>query len=330
MFKARTKLDEAGVGCLGPAKKRRTSQPLSPTSLQAAPKSDAGASRGPASSTPTSQSLFASVSQQTTPPQVPNANSKRLRPPSYRDELQNHSVHIELYGRSMPTPVRAHGQNMLNRQRTSPGLTDTEVDQILEKLSTLDNADEERIRETIVSTSLVSREWDYKNEIATASNLSFDRTALPYTPGSQYPPVVTPVPDFHVGYPHESFVAPQTRLTEVMEHPRLRSYAKPTPSGYWPFFAIEYRSQSLGGSQWVAENQNAGTGAHCVNSVETLSSYTNTTELRRIADSMVFSCVVNSDNASIWVHWRECGDDRRIVSSEAEHYPWTFWRRSWH
>ncbi len=225
----------------------------------------------------------------------------------------------------MPSAILEFARKIIEKERTSPGLTDQEVIYTREQLSTLDNVDEEVTRTGFANISLFPKKLDYKlgsNKfvIAVGANLPFDQKALPYTLGSRYPPVVTPMPDFHYDYPQNSFMGPQSRLSEVMQHPRFQSYVKPNSSTYWPFFAVEYKSQSRLESTWVAENQNAEIGSHCVNSIERLMSYTTNTDERQIIDFIAFSCVVDSHNASLWVHWREDGDDPRFVSSEVGYY----------
>ncbi|MCJ1482300.1 hypothetical protein MMC06_002463 [Schaereria dolodes] len=314
------------------ARKSHSYQLPSPRSLQAAPASQTSMLRGSPSYPPALPSPYTPVSQQTTlsytssfNPREDAKKSKRIRSPAYRDELKNHSVYIDSWGMSMPANVHGFAQKIIEKERTSPSLTDQEVAYTREQLCTLDNADEEVTRTGFANTSLFPRTLDYKvgvnnYSLAVGANLPFDPAALPYTPGSRYLPIVTPIPDFHYGYPYQSFTKSQSRLPEVLQHPRLRPYAQPNSSTYWPFFAVEYKSQSRLGSTWVAENQNAGTGAHCVNSIETLLNYTKTTEQRQITDSLAFSCVADSHNAALWVHWREDGVDPRFVSSEIGYY----------
>ncbi len=226
---------------------------------------------------------------------------------------------------SMPPTVRDFAQKIITKKRTSPDLTQQELAYIREQLSALDNADEEVVRTGFASTPIFPKPIDYKEginhySIAVGANIPFDKKGLPYTSGFRYPAIVTPKPDMHYGYPQKSFDGPESQLPEVMRHPRLQPYAKPTSATHWPFFAVEYKSPSRLGSRWVAENQNAGTGAHCVNSIETLLSYTKNKEENQITDSIAFSCVVDLENASLWVHWVERGEYRRFVSSEVGHY----------
>ena len=75
----------------------------------------------------------------------------------------------------------------------------------------------------------------------------------------------------------------------------------------------------------MAENQNAGTGAHCANSIKTLMSYTNTAKQCWTTGALAFSCVVDAEDASLWVHWGEPRNEEartgpRFASSEVGFY----------
>lgn len=137
----------------------------------------------------------------------------------------------------MPSAILEFARKIIEKERTSPGLTDQEVTYTREQLSTLDNADEEVTRTGFANTSLFPKKLDYKlgsNKfaIAVGVNLPFDQKALPYTPGSRYPPVVTLMPEFHYDYSQNSFMNPQSRLSEVMQHSRFQSYVKSNSSTY--------------------------------------------------------------------------------------------------
>jgi len=318
----------AGAG----GKKRQTYQPLSPQSLQGPFTTYEAVPHGLLSYTPTSLLSYVPSLQPTPLSRTATAssredpvNSRRIQSPAYREELEIHSVYIDPWATTIPPVVCDFAQKVITKERTSPGLTPQKLAHIRTRLSTLDSADEEVIRSGFASTDLFPTTMDYREElnhysIATGANLPFDKKGLPHTSGFNYPPIVTPKPDMQYGYPLSSFDGPQSQLPRVMQHPRLQPYAKPNSATHWPFFAVEYKSPSRLGSRWVAENQNAATGAHCVNSIETLLSYTKNKERRQITDSIFFSCVVDVENASLWVHWAERGDRQRFVSSEAEHY----------
>lgn len=156
--------------------------------------------------------------------------------------------------------------------------------------------------------------------IAVDVNLSFNQKALSYTLDSRYLSVVMLMPDFHYDYSQNSFMSSQSRLSEVMQHSRFQSYIKSNSSTYWSFFAIEYKSQSCLEFTWVAKNQNAEIEFHCINSIERLMSYMINTDEHQIIDFIAFLCIVNSHNASLWIHWQEDENDSRFVSSEVDYY----------
>lgn len=241
----------------------------------------------------------------------------RVQSPSYRNELKSHSVYIDSYGMTTPGPVQSFAQGIMGRKRASPGLHGEELMSTRKQLSSLADADEEITRTGLSRTTLFPTTADYNDQIATGANIPFDRTALPHVPGFNFPPIVTPRPDLHYGYPRDSFSAHEYG---VMQHRRLDPYAHPNSANFWPFFLVEFKSSSRGGTHWVAENQNAGSGSHCVNSIQSLMNYTRGNKRRAMIDSVVFSCVADAGFASIWVHWQGVGDDPRFVSSEVESY----------
>lgn len=243
---------------------------------------------------------------------------KRVEKPYYRDELRNHGVILDRSGGSIPESVREYAQSLLEAQRSSPGLKDEELSSALRTVVGLENADEETTSRELNTTSLFPRAANYDWKIAVGGSVPLDRTALPHAFGRNFLPIVQPKPDYQYGYPHASFNADEA---EVMEHRRLRDYARPSSAAFWPFFFIELKSVSHGGTHWVAENQNAGSGAHCVNSMKTLMNYTKDNEKRtNILNSLAFSCIADVYSASLWVHWHEAGDSSRFISSKVKSY----------
>ncbi len=232
----------------------------------------------------------------------------------------------------MPEAVRDFAQEVIARSRKSPQLNDVEVAAIQDEMAELVDADKATTRSGLNVSKLFPTRKDYNGKVAIGGNLPFDQTALPFTSGLNVPPIATPKPDVHYGYPVESF---STREAAMMLQPQLNPFAQPITANCWPFFAVEFKSGSRGGTRWVAENQNAGTGAHCVNSIETLLRFVadkdkgdDQNRPRKVVDSLAFSCVAESDAASLWVHCRTDDDNDgngngnggRFVSSEIEFY----------
>lgn len=238
--------------------------------------------------------------------------------PTYRRDLHNHGIYIDSLG-NIPDHIESFAQAILRKERTSPGLTDSEVSQLRRELSEDADAEEDMAKITLSKSPLFPASVNYLGQphlLARGANIPFDRKGLPHIKGYRLPPVRQPKPDFHFGYSHNSF----TRAEDsVMRQPRISPYAQPNSSNYWPFFAVEVKSPSRGGTTWVAENQNAGTGAHCVNSMNVLLEYTNS-QPRSETQSLAFSCVADYNGASLWVHWRELGEDGRFMMSELDYF----------
>lgn len=252
-----------------------------------------------------------SVDAESDDSKTPNA---RVRNPLYRNDLKLHGVYVDAHGRTMPQAVRDYAQTIMEKQRKSPGLNEAEMAKVRKELYTLDSTDEDVTRMSLARTDLFPLSSDFDDDtVAVGGSIPFNLQGLPYTSGRRFKPIAIPKPDLHYGYPSDSFNHAETM---VMQRERLSPYAAPSTASYWPFFAVEFKSPSRGGTDWVAENQNAGTGAHSVNSVETLMSYTKNQEKRKITDSVFFSCVANASHATLWVHWRALGDEPRIVSGE--------------
>ncbi len=274
---------------------------------------------------PSVQTPFSYPSRQYSPVLRPTStrsagteSSSRVASPSYRDDLHSHRIHIDSTG-SIPAHVQSFAQAILQKERTSPGLTDSEVSRLRLQLSEQADADEDTIKAKLSASAFFPASDDYLGRprvLVQGGNIPFDKKGLPYVNGFRLPPVSQPKPDLHFVYSRESFTNSEY---SVMRQPRISPYARPNSANYWPFFAVEIKSPSRGGTTWVMENQNAGTGAHCVNSMNLLLEYTNS-QPRSEIHSLAFTSVADYNGASLWVHWRELGEDGRFMMSELDYF----------
>ena len=190
------------------------------------------------------------------------------------------------------------------------------------KLARVAEGDEGITGKAITATELFEIPTQHLNEIVNGSSVPFNKKGLPRTPGRGFPPISGPKPDLQYAYCQENFTLDELA---VMGNHRLNTYAYPSTAGYWPFFLVEMKAASRQGTHFIGENQNAGSGAHCVNSVETLLEYISKERPKeRAVDSMIFSCVADGRHGTIWVHWQECRTDGRptYVSTELCDYTW--------
>ena len=239
----------------------------------------------PTSSTPASRPYQSNISF----PDSREGSSRpnRVRSPSYRTELERHGVYIDSYGMTTPDAVQIYAKNITGRKRLSPALSGQELESTRKQLAGIASKDEGTTKAGLSKTSLFPSEADYNDRFAAGSKEPFDRAGLPYVSGYNYPSIVTPAPDLHYGYPGSSL---DDHEYATMQHSRFKPYSQPNSANFWPFFAVEFKSQSRGGTSWVAENQNAGIGSHSVNSMEILMKYARGQKQRQITDSLFFSC----------------------------------------
>ena len=244
----------------------------------------------------------------------------QVKSPCYRDDLRKHGVIIDSYGlEETADEVKAIAQAILQKPRCTP---EPNVSQVRTELARAVEKDEGPTRDAFIKAGLLDTPNKHRNRITTASSLLFNRIGVPHTHGFNFTPLPLPKSDLQYGFQLEEFTLDQLG---VMVNHRIDPYAKPSTGPYWPFFLVELKATSRGGTHYVGENQNAGTGAHCVESVEKLFQYTAEERPKEKSfDSMVFSCVADAQHGTLWVHWRELKPDGRpkYLSTELRDYAW--------
>ena len=108
-----------------------------------------------------------------------------------------------------------------------------------------------------------------RRDIGEGADTLWSTESLPNNP--RYPhPLSTPKPDYHYGYPIGQKSDWTYEENAVSDHRVARPRAQPARGNRFPFLAVEIKSEAAGGTLWHAENQAAGSCAHCVNSVRWL------------------------------------------------------------
>lgn len=237
-------------------------------------------------------------------------SSSRVKSPSYRDDLLRNKISIEPRGSELLHSVKEYGCQILHRARDSPELQQSQVESVMDTIYSLRNEDEDTIKSGYMSIQLLPGAAPYQGVIKMGSNIPFDQAGLPHVPLA--PPLSMPKPDQHYCLDRMSFTAEE----DVKQSSSvLRSHAKPSTAGCWPYFTVDFKSEARGGTFWVAENQNAGSGALCVNSMEKLLSLVDVE--RTEIDSISFSCNINAKYADIWIHYCR---NQKFFSVELEHF----------
>jgi len=250
------------------------------------------------------------VSVDQPPPSLSESNdsrnlNNRVAQPTYRDTLAHHNVYIDPMGFHIPPTVQHFVENVVQKNRTSPPLTSEEIRAVQERVEDLSNSSEAPVSRELLATSMFPLPTQYSRRLQTGGDTPFSTTPLPYTPQYNYLPIVTPKPDVHYGYDKRVFDKNQL---SILGHSQLSSYTKPTADNILPYLIFELKSQARKGSRWVAENQAAGAGAHCVSSMETLLEYArqgNGSRGLTTPDTLCFSCVIGTEAVALWVHFKK-------------------------
>ncbi|MCJ1250503.1 hypothetical protein MMC30_007731 [Trapelia coarctata] len=255
------------------------------------------------------------------PESIDSRNSRdRVAHPTYRRTLGHHNVYIDAMGFRMPPTVQQFVKEVVQKSRSSPSLTAEEIRAVQERVEDLSERSEAPISRELLTTSIFPSETQpgYSRRLQTGGNTPFSTTPLPYTPQYNYLPIVTPSPDVHYGYDNRVFS--KTQLS-VLGAPQLSSYTMPTADNILPCLIFELKSQAHKGSRWVAENQAAGAGAHCVSSMETLLDYAkqaNDSRTLTTTDTLCFSSVIDTEAISLWVHFKS--DEAEFYGSKVDAY----------
>ena len=157
----------------------------------------------------------------------------------------------------------------------------------------------------------------YGGRLVSTWNTGLSVEGMPGQPYFQPALAGPPKPDLSYGY-HKNAFSPSEAL--LQQASVLNPYALSTTECYWPFFHIEFEPQAHSGKHWMAEHQNAISGGHSVKSMERLLEYAqcNPERHHQVHDSVAFSCCIDSDCATLWIHWVDQSHDDK--EGNAPHY----------
>ena len=263
----------------------------------------------------TSESVAQSFGAESSRSRSTAGHKTRTRDPLYREYLGYHGIRILEWDEDPPEDVLTKSREIITRKRKSPGLSQDEVRSVQRDLATASAMDEPEFNSRFQKTGLLP-EYDRETDFARDSDQLFSKNPVPHNPNMR-PSVATPKPDMAFGLRSTSFEQDELCL---MSHPIMRPYARPTASTIFPFLVVELKSQSRGGSEWVAENQNAGSCAHSANSLVTLYNWSHSKPKVELLKTFAFSCLVDYKRAAIYVHWCTNEGQRQYLSTVVGDY----------
>ena len=139
-------------------------------------------------------------------------------------------------------------------------------------------------------------------DIGRGGNTPWSTNALPRNP--QYSnSLATPKPDVHIGYPTDMQTTWTSKENAVVDHRAATSYTRPARGNSFPFLVFELKSEAAGGTLWQAENQAAGSGAHCVNSMRWFLREAHPSKTPSVLDAVAFTIAVTHREAIYHIHF---------------------------
>lgn len=232
----------------------------------------------------------------------------------YRGVLYDNDITLDISGRLMPEELRTFADTQILKQRGSPQLGDVAVSQVIDTVVELADRTEAPTSELILTDMFPLR----RPGIARGGDSLWSTVALPNNPGCPYD-VSAPKPDIYLGYPTNQSRRCSLAQSAVITHPVARPYTQPARGNTFPFLMVEMKSESAGGTIYVAENQAAGSGSHSVNALLWLLREAGTYDSSSLTDTIAFSITVSHRQALFYLHWYK-EDDRRHYMSYLKGY----------
>ncbi|KAJ8126652.1 hypothetical protein O1611_g6986 [Lasiodiplodia mahajangana] len=229
--------------------------------------------------------------------------------PLYRGTLYNNNVKIDYSGRMIPSELQVFVESLILKRRGSPQLTDEDVNKIIDVAEELADSTDGPVAK-LMRTEMFPFD---RPGIVEGGKSPWSTIALPDNPDYQYC-ISVPEPDAHFGYPTYQRSCWSTSQSNVITHPMARPYTQPATGNIFPFVSVEMKSEATGGTLYVAENQAAGSGTHCVNSLLWLlrqaGMYNDSIRINTVA----FTIAISQRLAVFYIHWHSEDDHRHYMS----------------
>ncbi|KAI4154729.1 MAG: hypothetical protein LQ340_001487 [Diploschistes diacapsis] len=232
-----------------------------------------------------------------------------VRQPQYREVLKKHGVKILNFGFGAATEVMERARDILetaSKGCQTSGLSDEDVKAFQQSLDEIaDKPEDDAVESLIKCFSARMRQNGVVNGVKV-----FGQKGVPHRKGCVQA-MARPYCDRTYGYAEEIM---GFEYENILQCKTLFPFIFPSKENYFPFFAVEFEAPSQGGTLWVAENQCAGFGAHCLKSMEQLFNITKRSlSESEVTDTLVFSCTMDYTTAVFWVHWYiQSGDEMRL------------------
>ena len=239
---------------------------------------------------------------------VASGRSSRLSTshPDYRKILRNNGIKIDDIGEKIPSDLRRFLDEHILRERSSQVSLEA-IDAAVETAISMEESPEANIY-SLADTALLPIK---RPGIGRGGNTPWCSDGLPRNEVYPYP-LAAPMADIHVGYPTDRSSKWKVEENAVIDHGVAKRRTQPAKGNSFPFFSFEIKSEAMGGIHWQLENQAAGSGACCVNTMRWLYREAYSSEDSSIVDTIAFSACVTHRLAIYHVHF--------YLPEENQHY----------
>ena len=220
--------------------------------------------------------------------------------PAFREILRRNRIHFDNIRLCLPPPLLSRIIQIADLQADPEHWKTTDAMKQIDRITDAEECTISNELRTILFPNL--RDLIVKSgRCNIAPLMSAGNMLIDWNPALEALDILKIRPDEFFGYTAEALFPKKSTRDYVLQHPNLVRLIKPaTAEIYCPFFTVEYKSQSRGGTFWRAANQNAISATSFVNVVQQLYS---TLGKNSPLDSPVFSLTIDGTSASLYLHW---------------------------
>ena len=226
----------------------------------------------------------------------------------YRSILWNNGVRIDQTGKQIPKELRTFIDGTILKKRRME-LSPKEIAATIDTAVGIADSAEGKVHDLIGTAMFPVK----RNDVGRGGNTPWSTDALPRI--AHYSnSLATPRPDVHIGYPTDMQTRWSYKENAVVDHWAATPRTRPTRGNCFPFLVLELKSEAAGGTLWHAENQAAGSGAHCVNSMRWLFREAYPSKTSSILDTVAFTIVATHREAVYHIHFHSDEDAINYMS----------------
>ncbi|KAI9854871.1 MAG: hypothetical protein M1813_000647 [Trichoglossum hirsutum] len=248
-------------------------------------------------------------------PSVGSAASELASARDVRRAIQAHLIYLDdevVFWQDNPTRIFA--ESVVFGPTESLGLSQDDQQQAVAIVKRMRDHDEANVMDALVPYLFPLPEVAFgRANLAKNRDVEFRPGSVPNPEDENTPPALrlsvemvgalgTPKPSLAFGYPDSSFDQRQASINDI--YPDLAGLSRGLQH---PFFFVQWKSSSTGGTAYDAQNQAMRTGAALVNARVDLCELASPLATPSSSDACVFSATIDSYTATTYIHW--CATD---------------------